>query len=264
MSENTKEPVRIDTGEKCSKCGASIFALKYGDVMFGGICDCAKSEAEAEAEEKINKRREDFRKTSGMTKRSISQTFNFAPQQYQKKAVEMSLKWKDGFLNNTLGDTFGLLLIGNVGTGKTHLACAILNSVIDGMPIKINTEYEMYNPSKTKSPFVFVTANDMCLNLANVYNDGLDVMDRYKKCKLLIIDDLGSEKQTERSKEQFESIINYRYGEYLPIIITTNLTLQSVKAKYGDRIADRLKEICEIAQLVGESNRKKRPVFDNI
>ena len=87
-----------------------------------------------------------------------------------------------------------------------------------------------------------------------------NVMDKLQKYDLLVIDDLGVERDTSYSLEQVYNIIDTRSRAGKPLIVTTNLTLEDLQnpasIEYA-RIYDRILEMCPIRlKLIGESRRK--------
>lgn len=130
-----------------------------------------------------------------------------------------------------------LTFLGKPGTGKTHLAQAI------GWEWLMICKTVFYNH-----------VVDFLDKLRNSYKvDNTIIADFAKNTSLLILDDLGSEKLTEWSGQELDFIVDYRYENKKPLIVTSNLTLNQLP----DRISDRL---CEgtIVVLKGESFRKKK------
>ena len=133
----------------------------------------------------------------------------------------------------TATDRFGLALIGTVGNGKTTLVRAI-QTVIDHLDIE--------NPYSIKP---FALDIHTAVELTRLDDD------TYRRCcntTLLAIDDLGNE-PTEvlsygNTTYPIIELLTTRYDRQLYTIITTNLTPAQIRAKYGDRIADRLNEMC--------------------
>ena len=82
-----------------------------------------------------------------------------------------------------------------------------------------------------------------------------------KPSNLLILDDLGAERQSDFALEQVFNVVDSRYKSGKPVIITTNLSLQELKnpsdIKYK-RIYDRILEMCVPLQFKGESKRKEK------
>ena len=125
----------------------------------------------------------------------------------------------------------GLLFWGNVGTGKTYIAACIANALIDR-----GVQVMMTNFSRVLSDLPGMFSGDR--------NRYIDSFNRYP---LLIIDDLGVERGSEFALEQVFNIIDSRYRAKLPLIVTTNLTLQELKnpdSLAKARIYDRVLERC--------------------
>ena len=89
-------------------------------------------------------------------------------------------------------------------------------------------------------------------------NEYLNSLNRFD---LLILDDLGAERQSDFALEQVFNVIDNRYKSEQPVIITTNLSLSELKnpsdIKYK-RIYDRILEMCVPLKFEGESRRKEK------
>lgn len=137
----------------------------------------------------------------------------------------------------------GLYLHGPVGTGKTYIAYAIKHHL------------------EEKGTIVrFHNATDLLADIRHDFDcepfSRKHVVDKILDSrKLLIIDDLGAEKPTEWVAEILYRIINYRYENELPVIITSNLSLDQLAQRLGDRTASRLTELCDINELTGRDRR---------
>ena len=79
----------------------------------------------------------------------------------------------------------------------------------------------------------------------------------YFNTPLLILDDLGAEKTTDWALQSLYIIINKRLSEELQTIITSNLSLDELRDKIGDRIASRIAGMCKIVKLTGRDRRLK-------
>lgn len=137
----------------------------------------------------------------------------------------------------------GLLLWGGVGTGKTYYAACIANALIEA-----GTSVLMTNFSKILN------------QLSGLYSDEKNqFIDSLMKYSLLIIDDFGIERSTEYALEQVFNIIDERYKTNLPLIVTTNLsidTLQNPADIAHQRIYDRVLSMCIPISFQGENHRK--------
>lgn len=136
-------------------------------------------------------------------------------------------------------NNLGLVIFGDVGTGKSYMAAAIANALIDR--------------------FVSVRMTN-CSNIINAIFKDNSIIDELDKFDLLILDDFGTERLTDFGEEQIYNIINGRYECGKPLIITTNLSLKEMKEPQsisGKRIFDRIWEMCSPVEIKGESIRKQ-------
>ena len=94
-------------------------------------------------------------------------------------------------------------------------------------------------------------------------------MTRFNAAKLLIIDDLGTERNTDYGLEKVYNIIDSRYLSGKPLILTTNLSLQEMRETTDIRyrkVYDRIFEMCYPVQVIGKSWRMNQAAdrFDNM
>ena len=148
-------------------------------------------------------------------------------------------------ITNAIREGKGLMLRGSVGTGKTTLAISIMRKAVE---------------QGIRCLFVNnISLNDKLLNLLNSDRKELANYDRLlRTVPLLVIDDFGAESDRNNRSwvvEKMESIIGDRYDRMLPIIITTNLTKDEIKARYNERIYDRLRDTCDLLIFRGKSLR---------
>jgi len=143
----------------------------------------------------------------------------------------------------------GVLLYGPPGTGKTHLAAAVLRNVIEHKGLK----------------GVFCDFRNLLIELRNSFSSNEstgEILDGVRKAPLLILDDVGAERNTEWAKEVLAEIVNYRYTQNLPTVITTNLRFDgfgedSFVAKFDGRTESRLYDMCRIVKVEGNDRRKE-------
>jgi DNA replication protein DnaC len=118
-----------------------------------------------------------------------------------------------------------LLLQGPYGCGKTHLAAAIANFAI-GLGV----------------PTLFVTVPDLLDMLRFAYHDEdatfEERFDEIRNAGLLIMDDFGTQNATPWAKEKLFQIVNYRYTNALPLVVTTNLYMQDIEERLRSRLED--------------------------
>lgn len=140
-------------------------------------------------------------------------------------------------------DGKGLLLYGTVGTGKTYYAACVANALID----------EGYRVLMTN--FARLTNQ-----IQGTFDGKQKYIDDLSNYTLLIIDDLGAERQSEFMQEMVFNIIDSRYRSGLPFIITTNLTAEEIKKPQNvsySRIYDRIIERCFPVEVSGTSRRRQ-------
>lgn len=140
-------------------------------------------------------------------------------------------------------DNIGILFYGDVGTGKSFLACCIANALLG----------RLVSVSVTNFPRILNT-------LQGTFDDERQKrIDRLQQYSLLVIDDLGVERDTAFSVEQVYNVIDTRARSGKPLIVTTNLSmkdLQNPPTLAHSRIYDRVLEMCPIRlKLTGESRR---------
>jgi DNA replication protein DnaC len=118
-----------------------------------------------------------------------------------------------------------LLLQGSYGAGKTHLAAAVANYAV-GMGV----------------PTLFLTVPDLLDSLRFSYSDeDTSFEERFndiRSARLLVLDDFGTQNATPWAQEKLFQIVNYRYINKLPTVVTTNLGLDQIEPRIRSRLAD--------------------------
>ena len=231
----------------CGKCHTK----KQTEITFKGmkrrpmcLCECETAKRDKEEEEKKRKEFEQRVKKirSDGFPESNMQEWTFANDDMSNSRVTNAMKkYVDNF-EKMKSQGKGLLLYGNVGTGKTYSACEVANALIDkGYP-------------------VLVTNFARIINSLQATFKKQEYIDSFNRFSLLVIDDLGIERNTEFAKEQVYNIIDNRYRVGLPMIITTNLSIDKIK-KPDDidngRIYDRILERCFPIEVSVQSRRRK-------
>lgn len=176
---------------------------------------------------------------SNLGRRFQERTFENFDNGHFTKAYQSVRRFAEEFPSNK-GES--LLLVGNPGTGKTHLAAAATNYIVKehGIPVKFGNFLELLENMKKS----FGSAEDVGKELIEV--------------PLLVIDDLGKERQSEWSLSVLYRVINGRYEKYAPVIITTNETLSSLRNNVGEATFSRLIEMCEGITMNGQDYRKRK------
>jgi DNA replication protein DnaC len=155
------------------------------------------------------------------------------------------------------GDHQGLLLVGDAGTGKTHLAVAALRALIDKGHEGVFFDYQNLLDRIRSSYDSSSGATDK-----EAYRSALDA-------ELLLLDDLGAHRVTEWVEDTVTAIITYRCNNRKPLIATTNLSdpditgnslsytspsgapisRQTLSDAIGTRARSRLFEMCRIVRM---------------
>lgn len=143
-----------------------------------------------------------------------------------------------------------LVLHGGIGTGKTHAAYGALRRIAEAGP----RNFQM----------IATTAPDLYGLLRPGGSDKGSEHELKRLCRipLLLLDDLGTEKLSEFTEETTTRIVNYRYNESLPLLITTNLPIKTgtptpdLVTRLGDRLASRLAQTATIVGFDGPDLRR--------
>lgn len=158
-------------------------------------------------------------------------------------------------------DSAGLLIIGSIGVGKTHLAVGIIKELILGKG----------------SACLFYDYRELLKQIQNSYNESvkateLEVLRPVFETEVLVLDELGAVKPTEWVWDTVSLILNTRYNNNKTTIITTNFddkpagVLAGPRAaareetlgdRIGERMRSRLHEMCRMVKLEGEDFRQK-------
>ncbi len=213
------------------------------------MCQCEKEKQEREKElERKRKQMEriaSLKRNSLMDKKFESCSFaSVAITENNKRQVKVCKRYAEKF-GEMLAKNQGLLMYGDVGTGKTHLACCIGNYLMENLTT------------------VFVTSLIKILQKAKSFRneeDEANFIAKMNSADLLILDDLGAERSTDYALEIVYNVIDSRYRVGKPMIVTTNLTLVEMQdtpdIRYK-RIYDRIFEVCYPLEFTGKSWRMK-------
>ncbi|NPV80816.1 MAG: ATP-binding protein [Firmicutes bacterium] len=136
-----------------------------------------------------------------------------------------------------------LLIIGPCGVGKTHLAVAIAR---EALKVNIGDVVIRQVPEVLGEIRAAISRGDENAHIA---------LERYANANLLILDDLGAEKITEWVREQLFLLVDARYQEMLPTVLTSNNSLEEIEQLLGPRIASRLAGMCQGVVIDGPDHR---------
>lgn len=215
--------------------------------IVGVLCECerAKREEEEEASRKHQAEMAFWEKMTDLRKDNICdptyETVTLANDDgTNQKVSNFCRKYIDRW-PQMLENNIGVLFHGPVGTGKSFFACAIANELL-----------QKHVPTT-------ITSFPRLLNLLQDSNNRQWLLDCLGNYKLVVIDDLGVERETSYAAEQIFAVIDARNRAKLPTIITTNLTKQEMENQPSmqyRRIFDRVREMCPAVVLIDGQSRR--------
>jgi len=215
------------TFDNCNGCGKEVKNPRYSDV--GCVCSdkCRRS---VKIPRLFSRSGLDDPKLKKMSLESFK---------FNEKELELRIR---NFLDKP--NSIGWLFIGKSGRGKTHLAVAIANKILE--------KYLLIT--------LFISTTELLSSLYERFgvNAGVEsLMSKYKDVDVLILDDLGSEKPTEYAVQQIYLLLDHRLRKEKLTIITSNYGLPKMAENISVRIASRLLEMCRVVKLGGGDYRTK-------
>lgn len=205
----------------CELCG-KVFEVDEFEYRY------KKNTAHPECEMKLNK----------LKSIGIDKLFWNLPEFKVEPGNEKAYKAVEEFIKNP---TKGLFLFGKAGTGKTHLAAKIAH--------------------ETQVPTRFIKMAKLLLELrSNFGRDSWEnekIIEKLSKVDLLIIDDLGTEKMSDWVAETIYLLIDERYANMRPTIITSNFSLEELEERVGDRVCSRIMGMCRLLKVDTGDFRKR-------
>ena len=256
MTSKTSKIVSLQ--KKCKSCGKPYKIIPQIVPFFGKMidksylkpdCNCLEIEEEKRAQKAQGQRMvANIRrlKNCGINLRFKTKTFSNFDRAKDSNAYNTCRDYGRSFGKNKKE---GLLLSGPAGTGKTHLAVAILDYIV------------RLKQRLIKKEIIFTTVPDMVEKVRKkmFINPKAPDKEVYKEslleCDLLVLDDLGAESMTDWTRDLVHQIIDFRYQGKTPTVITTNLTLGRIKELYGERVYSRIYEMCHGVELSGSDYR---------
>lgn len=225
----------------CGKCGEPRqcrIHLLGRDRIVGCACKCdrkayaaeRKAIADAEARKRIEAIREVGIPDPGLRGKTFSTSDPSHQLEQARKYVEA---WPQMAEHN-----IGMLLWGGTGSGKTHAGACIANALIDrGVRAGISSTAEL---------------------MSVAYNDRPTTIRRLIGLDLLVLDDIGAERDSAYAMETVYAVVDGRLKAGRPMVVTTNLSLEDIRNP-GDmgrgRIYQRVLEACQPVRFVGQSRR---------
>jgi DNA replication protein DnaC len=197
--------------------------VPVGHPDFGRVevCDCRRRDVAAQVREKLFSLSH-LDELSDLTFDTFDPRGRKGLGELQSASLERAYNQARHFADQLNG---WLLLMGGYGCGKTHLAAAIANSAVEmGVPT------------------LFLTVPDLLDTLRFAYDSDDTTFeqrfDQIRTAELLVLDDFGTQNATPWAQEKLFQIVNYRYINHLPLVVTTNLSLEQIEARIRSRLQD--------------------------
>lgn len=213
--------------ESCSECGqalARVYRL-HPFLMPAGIgrgiwlqtdCNCT-IQKQLDIRKQLDKAVIRPRSLPVLPEALRSHTFaNFVVESFNQNAFTVCVKFAKNFSKNHDGK--GLIICGKSGRGKTHLACAIIN----------------YLEAQHNTAFAHVPT------LLEKIRQGQGRLEQLLNAELLILDDLGGERESEWALEKLLIIVDGRLNHLKATIYTTNFNFDELELRVGSRLASRI------------------------
>jgi DNA replication protein DnaC len=211
---------------QCPHCGGLGYLradVPVGDPDFGKIiaCKCRQSQVSQQVYRRLFSL-SNLDELHHLTFENFEPRGRFGLRNYQADSIELAYNQANQFARSLQG---WLLLEGPYGSGKTHLAASIANFVVElGVPT------------------LFLTVPDLLDSLRFSYEDPESSFEKrfeeIRQISLLILDDFGTQNATSWAQEKLFQIINYRYINRLPLVVTTNLALEQIEGRIRSRLMD--------------------------
>jgi DNA replication protein DnaC len=210
----------------CHGAGYVRYNVPLGDPRFGRLepCTCRAAEIAQAARSRLFE-------MSHLDRLSHLTFENFNPKGNKKAkfmtpqdvhSLETAKEAAENFARHPQG---WLLLEGGYGCGKTHLAAAIANYAVS-----------------MGTPTLFITVPDLLDSLRFAFSNPETTFEaRFEEVRnadLLVLDDFGTQNATPWAQEKLFQIINYRYINKFPTVITTNLMLDEIESRIRSRLQD--------------------------
>lgn len=218
-----------ESNYKCNKCRDMLFIMQEDGTA--KECECRPLRI---AEDKLQASgvSEEFRKKR-------FENFDYSRSKETMLAYSIAKSYSKDFEEIRVTRENSVMLIGQVGSGKTHLAIAISNVLLDK---GIGVIYMPYRDSITN-------LKQSILNAENYQRE----ISKYKNAQVLLIDDLFKGEATPSDIKTMFEILDYRYFKNLPVIVTSEKTVDDL-IKIDEAVGSRLYEMSKdyVAELQGE------------
>jgi len=226
---------------------SAITCFKHGTyeaVAFGGMeprCPKCMEESIAQLSDQQRAERQQRRveQLAKMADDALPARYSGARlEDFSAKVTDQVAKWFEACQRSP----GGLIVAGPVGTGKTHLACAIARKVIEA---DIGGKY--------------VSQANYLRAIRKTWDgkgDESAVLDEYIRPRVLVLDDIGAARGNDNDTLRLGELVSDRYDALKPTVYVSNLTPDLLKGAVGDRSYDRMRDGALSLILNGDSRRK--------
>ena len=201
----------------CHGLGMLVTPLKDNQTK-AYPCDepgCARDQMNA------HRSSERFAQSVGIRRRKTFEGFEVA--EGSREAYEAALQFTD-----LSGGFCWLLIYGDNGNGKTHLAIAtVLRAIELGTNVRFYAVADMLAEIRRR-----IGQHDEEVNPVEMFVEDM------KNCDMLVLDDFGAEPVTNWTTSKLQEILDYRYRNFLPVMVTTNLAPTELPARLYSRFCD--------------------------
>jgi DNA replication protein DnaC len=224
--DSTIRQVKLPGDPNCPICGGIGYLRRDVPIDhpdFGKIvpCSCRSEEVNQSARTRLFKM-SSLDALKNLTFKNFQKRGRVGLGQIQSESLENAFNQAHIFAEQQKG---WLLITGRYGCGKTHLAAAIANHAIES---GVST--------------LFLTVPDLLDWLRYAYSGGdLSFEDRFEEIReipLLILDDFGTQNATAWAQEKIFQIMNHRYVNQLPTVITSNMPISDFEGRIRSRVLD--------------------------
>lgn len=240
----------------CGICGEAVQDIvrdHNGSLQkVAKTCKCEREEAEQRRKKQTEGYIQELRQISKKSMIEKNKRESMLGTHYQKACFDRAVtegceavykkcrKYATSF-SEAMRKNIGLLLWGEIGTGKSFFAACIANSLLEqGYKVVMVTLPQIMQTGKEEANALFA---------------------KMTEADLLILDDLGKQRNTAYGLEQLFSIVDTRYQSNKPVVVTTNLTTQEMMEERDSSysaVYDRILEMCHPINVVGKSFRLKK------
>lgn len=216
---------------RCWKCGGAktvkVTTPSGKVVEVGCICQCERKELSRREHLRSSRERKIQAKRELKNRLDVTATFDYSDHK-NRHAEQIAQEFIDDF-DEALDNGNGLLLYGRPDQGKTYLSSCIVNAILDDYDIR-----------------VVMASTPEVIAEAQTFKAG--ALAPYVNCDLLVLDDLDAQRNTTFATETIYRVIDGRYSNKKPTIVSTNTPLEFMKSTTEielKRIYNRILERCK-------------------